>query len=610
MPDKNEEKLPLLLPSQQESWLQETFNALGLAYFLPVSLYGDSCYDIEKYLLEALKDDNGTEGNPQIVAERLTARIIERSMSANKKGMDKIVQTLSEFRYSDSAVMKEAVQIALKAVYATHTYPEDKRKENAAQPGAVTRVPSEITTHLLALIRKEAKKPGLESAKVALLEKIGGQAKERILSHRQTAANTRSLLNYVIRRLKDNDMGELADQTDTLLKQMCNKDQDSFTPLTRLHDAIYNRVLDSNFIADLVHNTPKPVLKSAQLVKAGLGKFFEVQVEGVKECSAEAIHTMLNEDKRFWLPECQALMEFTDGPCEDAVENLNKFLSAPTRTGYDAIAVPMMVVRICNTMKYLLNSQYSGQERLLPNTSYLNSFFEYMQQADRKYKILIQETNRAHGPEGTEPENPNAPGIKGIEFGRTEIPKNAHAGITLDYQPASIRFEEGTNKIPSDRPADLYVPRLQEPSQSQRDALERGIPVVGGVSGSASLGLFFLKYLLANLEGVDRPDPKNYMLATTMFLNYDGGHSIHEALWSGHMVDRLYPVGSLLGLAKEDPDGNPSDELGYVSDLNEFMELFDGTETGTAMERASKTAFDATLDYFDANSIYSSDKEL
>ncbi len=579
----------------------------GLSYPTPATQMKEPETSSEAQLLDILFEGAGLVEDPQTVAERLTARIIELSKDADAGGIARITQMLNDLGSLNNDVLKKAVPLAIKAVNASHVYPESIRAQNAAQPGDVPRLPGEVTTHLLALLRKETRKPDLDPDKAELLEDISRQVKNQILSHKLQLRETHALLESVEDRLKGGGLGDLADQAMTLSEQL---DKRSIPRRTRAHDAIYSRVLDSYFIADLVHKTPKPVLDSAQSMKEGLGKVLSSQTERVQKMTASKVQCLLKDDERFWLPECPELMGFIKRPPEDALKNLNLLLSSPPRNGYDTIAVPMLVVKITQVIRSVLRKSYPQDRKAIWVTGKKHpDFITYMYEALHTYEEITMESNRTRGPENTGPEFPNAPGTPDIKFGRTEIPKSVHAGITLGYQPASVTFEEGTSKIPSDHPADIYVPRLQEPSQSQRMALSRGIPVAGGVSGSTNVNLYFLKYLKDASTNVDQvPDPKNYMLATLMFMNYDGGHSVHEALWTGQMLDSKLKLD--LGLAKINQDGSPVDHTGYVSDLNEFIDLYGDTETGQSMQQARESAFDATLDYFEQHSSYAADKPV
>ncbi len=590
------------LTREEDTWARSFHQELGLPYSAPSNPMEEPDTSSETQLLDILFEGACLVDDPQIVAERLTARIIELSKDADASVIARITQMLSDLGSLNNDVLKKAVPVAIKAVHATLVYPESVRSQNAAGAGDVVRVPSEVTTHLLTLIRNETRNPDLDPTKAALLGEIGGQVKDQILSHKLLMPEIRVFLRSVIERLQGGDLGDLADQTRTLLGQL---GKSNYPPLTRLHDAMYSRVLESSFIADLVHDTPQPVLDSVQSMKDGICKVISIQTSRVQERAAILILNSLSEDERFWMPECPELLEFVKGPREEALSNLDKFMTAPTRNGYDAIAVPLMIVKATGCLEYALTVEFpEDRVPLVMNGKQVKDFAAYIEESNQEYLGILKEANRTNVPEDPKRSIDREP-----PFGRTDIPKNAHAGITLGYQPASVTFEENTRKIPSSHPAEVNLPKLRRPSQSQAEALVRGIPFVSGVSGSTSLNLYFLHYLReTSADPKQVPDPRDYMLANTMFMNYDGGHSIHEVLWVGQKLDGKLGLG--LGLAKTNPDGTPFDALSYVSDLNEFIDLYAGTETGQSMQRARESAFDATLDYFEEHSSYAADKPV
>ncbi len=549
----------------------------------------------KRLTLEVFFEGAAVPDTPQKAAELLTTRIIELAKNSDAAGISGIVRSLCFLEGADNAVLKKAVSISLKAVHEALVYPESVRKQNAAQGGDVVRVPGEVTTHLLALIRNEIQKPALSPKQAVVLGEIDGQVKDQILSHKLLVADTRVLLASVTERLLGAGLRDLTVQTTKLLAQLGESDN---PPLTRLQDAIYSRVLDSTFIADLVHDTPQPVLESAHKMKGGLNDLMNHQTPRVREFTAMSIHDTLSGKRRFWMPECPELMEMAQGTRNDALRSLNKFLAAPTRNGYDAIAIPMLVTGVAVCLHGCLTKVYSKDRRILcmDDGRRVPDMVTYMQAAGQTYVEIIREQNRTDAPEDME-----RTGKEKHSTGRTEKPKNVHAGITLGYQPPSVSFEGDMNKTPSSHPAEYILPKLQNPSQSQVVSLSHGIPFASGASGTTNVNLYFLQYMKDTCDNLDQvPDSKEYMLATAMFLNYDGGHSIHEALWVGQKLDDT--LGLDLGLAKLNPDGTQIDALNYVSDLNEFIDLYDGTDTGRSMQRARENAFEATIDYFDNHS--------
>ncbi|WP_208989141.1 hypothetical protein [Pseudovibrio sp. POLY-S9] len=281
----------LHVPSKASQQAQEKVTAL----FEEAHAYGS------RLTMETFFEGAAIPDDPKKAAEVLTARIVELAKTADADGISSITRSLSFLGGSDNAVLKEAVPIALKAVHSTLVYPESVRTQNAAQGGDVARVPGEVTTHLLALIRNEAQTPGLDPETSGNLAEVDGYVKDQVLGHKISVPETRELLTAVAERFEEIGLNGLADETKTLLGQLGKSDN---PPLTRLHDAIYSRVLDSTFIADMVHDTPQSVMNSAQLVKDGIRDVISIQTPRVQNQTAMTMHRMMAGNERFWMPEC------------------------------------------------------------------------------------------------------------------------------------------------------------------------------------------------------------------------------------------------------------------------------------------------------------------
>jgi hypothetical protein len=173
------------------------------------------------------------------------------------------------------------------------------------------------------------------------------------------------------------------------------------------------------------------------------------------------------------------------------------------------------------------------------------------------------------------------------------------------------------------------------PSMAVQQALSHGLPWVGGVSGTTNLMLHLGNDLHGELsaQGVASPfEQKDVLLATMMFVNYDGGHSLHSSMWVGNQLDAppLPPLppplppsqGPGLGLGLNlDPGRAPQlaaamaaapgrDEAlalaarsaeEFVSDYGQLM----AGQPGDEVRQATDAAFAATLRHFREHSKYS-----
>ncbi|MFS8185062.1 hypothetical protein ACMG4P_26360 [Pseudovibrio denitrificans] len=532
--------------------------------------------------MEVFFEGKSVPEDPIEASKQITSKVMKLAEDADDDGISSITRSLNVLSNADNPVLKEAVALSLKDVHTNIVYPQNQRRKNAAQGGEVPRTPGEVTTNFLSLLKKEKQNPDLDQTASIALDKVDEVVRKQILGHQLSVPETRDILYKSAKELKDNGLEELAARAIEFSVQMGKSDEQ---PLTRLHDAVYSRVLDSNLVADLVHNPPQSVLDAGHTVKLGTLQTVSEQTPRVQQDLAKNLQSALQRDKRFWITECPQLQKLTDCPAEDAFKNLQDFLSAPTTNGYEAIAVPMLTVKLCVNLNNILTNQWP--EDRPPVKEGEQDLISFIHKANKAYQLVHREANRRTAP--------------GRLFGTSEVADKLQAGITLDYQPGAVTFEDDQTKIPSTHPSRRNIPVLEKPSQTQLKALKHGIPVASGVSGSTNLNLFFLKHLMENSDNENTvPDPKDYMLLTTMFLTYDGGHAIHEALWTGQYLDGELELN--LGLEKTTPDDQPSNPTDYVSDLNDFIGLYDGTETGQALGRAKEHALDATVNYFDEHS--------
>ena len=109
--------------------------------------------------------------------------------------------------------------------------------------------------------------------------------------------------------------------------------------------------------------------------------------------------------------------------------------------------------------------------------------------------------------------------------------------------------------------------------------------------------------LLFNLKAMQdagaQIDTKNFLLGAMMFLVYDGGHSIHEVLWTANQLDEQ--LGLNLGLG-----GDPEHPEDFVADYEAFIEKFQG-DSAVALERASEAAWRGVSEYHEENSVFANE---
>ncbi|SFL97977.1 hypothetical protein [Rugamonas rubra] len=198
----------------------------------------------------------------------------------------------------------------------------------------------------------------------------------------------------------------------------------------------------------------------------------------------------------------------------------------------------------------------------------------------------------------------------------------------IDFDQVEGQRDHLGNVIPG--PLDQRLPAAVQ------QALSHGLPWVGGVSGTTNLML----HLSADLHGTpgDNGAPqlfeqKDVLLATMMFVNYDGGHSLHSSMWVGNQLDAA-PLaaqpppaepqqGPGLGLGLDlDPARGPALAASvaaapsrdaalalaarsaeeFVSDYSQLMV----GQAGDEVRQAAEQAFTETMQHFRERSRYAS----
>jgi hypothetical protein len=257
--------------------------------------------------------------------------------------------------------------------------------------------------------------------------------------------------------------------------------------------------------------------------------------------------------------------------CEDKEEAFNilkDFLSTEPEDGLAAVAFPWLLVKLS-----LKSQQFGVCPWMVPaNKNYMSVTTK---QAGRENELIPQD--KAKGKVLTE-----------------------GGGITLAHQPNAVREEEFM--LPSQRPTTVNRPRIRRPDDDPQGpstttpaietALEHEAVYGSGVSGSTNIMLHLLEWM--NKEG-GAVDPKDFLVGTMMFLVYDGGHSIHEVMWTANQLDETLNLDLDLG-DSEDPNA-------FVGDTDRLVEIL-GEDTRQKVAAAQQAALDKVVSTFNEHSHF------
>lgn len=433
----------------------------------------------------------------------------------------------------------------------------------------VRRTPTEVSMHWISVLQEAVTTTTDESAKRLISGLLKGQ-QTRWMEHNLTLKSTADSLQRDSDVLRSAGLLDLADVAapglsgDSAAKSKSLRGQLPTTErglqTTRLHDNIYGRVFESRWIANLVDHPPAEVLETMHKIGVGMADTVAQLPEKQRKAAVEDLQKIVAKDERFWFGQVANIGEFATSKWPESGALLQKMLRANVETGPHAIAIPYLSVKLVWALDYDGGKASRTKENWVHAT--LQNYRENIRPQSRKLDI-----------QSTFP-----------------IPVPS-AGITMTHQPVAAPKEWMTA---TQRPAQHY--NFTEVTTSTAKALTHGIPYVNGVSGSTSIMLGIVAHLRDSGKEID---PKIALLGTAMFMNYDGGHSIHEALWAANQREPELNLQLRASPRKREKD--PAD---FISNYESFLQLYAGMECKQAIADSLSEAWIETTQYFRDNSYF------
>lgn len=414
-------------------------------------------------------------------------------------------------------------------------------------PREAKRMPMECMTHIGHAIRDMQRNAHPEHRN--FLKELGYETMDRVMQHKLRPDETKAWLRQVEADCRSqglDGLGKLARQ----LRHDIPASADGYE--TRLHDNIYGRAMESVLIAELVRDPPANVKQGMAALALHLDLMLKTLPPQAQQDVALQVQGMMRHERRGWQANSPALEAFFKARPEQALGALKQLLRAPVSNGFDSIAIPYLTVKMSLCMQ-----AHGGAP--------------WMAKANRNYANVVGHA-AARLTEAAPNDNRMAP----------------KSGITMHHQPDIVGGRESAM-----HPGDRNRPDLAHASPELKTALEHGVSFVSGVSGSTNIVMHMVGDILDQRGKVD---PKDALLGTMMFLNYDGGHSMHEALWVGNQLDHS------LDLRMGMPGGDPRS---FVADYEGFIESFTPAKGREQLRAAADTAWSETLDHFEKHSHFS-----
>ena len=435
------------------------------------------------------------------------------------------------------------------------------------------RIPTDVCIHWIDILNKNYNHPSAGKNKNLLLGILKARKLQWMTHHNLTIKAMKASLIDDSDKLRKAGLPRLADiaynnstTEDSLYNQLpWNDDYESVKHL--LADNMYGAAFDSFWVDALVERqNSKSIFSTMENVGKGLSLMLKQDLPSyTRSRFLEILINEIRNNPRFWNSKARSLYQVEVARDYDTAWNeLHYVLNQKIENGYDAILISSLTIMIFISYRGTCSHHKITQHWLDANQA--------------NYSNVLDDYQKANG----------------IRHVYNKSSKHvATSGITQIHHPPTNPQSSTLNfRWALDRKPDLS-------GGVSRTLLEHGLPYAGGVSGSANIIAGTLVHLIKDLNV--RIDPKEAILGIIMFVVYEGGHSIHEVLWTLYereLQDKYYLS---LGLQLVPPGEKPLRGL-FVSDYEHFIKMYHGTEAGLALSNARNDAWQKTLEYFNKHS--------
>ncbi|WP_378080511.1 MARTX multifunctional-autoprocessing repeats-in-toxin holotoxin RtxA [Aeromonas bestiarum] len=323
-------------------------------------------------------------------------------------------------------------------------------------------------------------------------------------------------------------------------------------------DNLFGRRFDSEIAHALVTSPSQAAIDTSAQLGASLVKEFGdwIQTLQLDEATQSqridkkmaAFAEAIKKDTRPWFSRVPSLTDFLAEP------NLANFKQMMTRVdnGFDVIKVPFLAVKMATHPELGMDTA------------------DWKREGDRFYGSVITKAR------STSTEIASAKdGLLQVDLpGRT----TSDYGTGLHYQPGGDKYDDF---LSGRSVADGRILTPGKETTFERNALDKGLPVVTGASGSTNIMVHLNNYLAAKEPGYS---PNQAYLNTLAFLVFDGGHSVNESL-------AVYQALQASGDARKQVLES------YTANYRDLVDLA-GDAGKAAVQDALDRAFGRTLDFY------------
>ena len=451
---------------------------------------------------------------------------------------------------------------------------ENQKRQKALGPSMAERdaprTPNDVLVHLMSEVNTALKTHTDDAG----LKKVVATGRKLFMTHEFDGPAVAKLVDdakTALERLADVDAWGRCDK---LSGQLPPEDYE-MSP-AQLQDNLYGRVFDTKMIHSLVKNPPDELLESSSKAGAAFADGIDENEPINKEAAKKLRKEYIIDDIRPWSKAVPGFQAIEDAKTDaEALQAIKTFLKTPPTTGQEIIAFSFVMTKMAICQQGAANSE--GEPTKVPG---------YMTKAGANYGQVIQK--QAVRERGTS------------EKANTVLSEGA--GITMLHQPSAV---DDDTLVPSERPGTVnrFGNRKGPDSGKDLSEMERtkatevqhehSLPFASGVSGSTNIMLHMYEDLVA--KGMTGVGSREFLMNAMMFLVYDGGHSMHEVMWTANQLDEKLNLN--LGL------GDPDKPTEFVSDYDVLVDGF-GDNMKVAMQGAMDEAWTGTQDYLQENSFF------
>ncbi|MCV3274916.1 MARTX multifunctional-autoprocessing repeats-in-toxin holotoxin RtxA [Aeromonas hydrophila] len=323
-------------------------------------------------------------------------------------------------------------------------------------------------------------------------------------------------------------------------------------------DNLFGRRFDSEIAHGLVTAPSQAALDTSAQLGSKLVKEFDDWIQTLQLDEATrtqridkkmaAFAEAIKKDTRPWFSRVPSLTEFL---AEPTFANFKQMMTRVDNS-FDVIKVPFLAVKMATHPELGMDTA------------------NWKREGDRFYGSVITKAR------STSTEVASAKdGLLQVDLpGRT----TSDYGTGLHYQPGGDKYEDFLN---GRSVADGRILTPGKETTFERNALDKGLSVVTGASGSTNIMVHLNNYLAAKDPAYS---PSQAYLNTLAFLVFDGGHSVNESL-------------TVYRALQESGDARKQVLESYTANYRDLIDLA-GEDSKASVQAALDGAFGRTLEFY------------